>query len=207
MYYQLAPFHDESGMAEQTRAFMRLKVPQNTFSIVRGAVGLVLLLILLLAYASWNGGQVSPSPPHRGFQWTPHITTSTSNSSNSSSSLIIELQAMNDNNNSSSMSLGKHTQPNTRKPAEKHASASPRKAAPLPVTADTHCPTWMSEYAAFHKQQRGQPGAKYLVYAACPGSSGLGDRIRGMMYLTRQAVALNRVILFTWRGAPHEAER
>lgn len=69
------------------------------------------------------------------------------------------------------------------------------------------CPTWMAEYAQFHRQQRGKAGAKYLVYSACPGGSGLGDRVRGMMYLTRLAAALDRVVLFTWRGAPHELER
>lgn len=57
------------------------------------------------------------------------------------------------------------------------------------------------------RQHRRAPGAKYLVYSACPGQSGLGDRIRGMMYLTRQAVATGRVILFTWRDEPHAVER
>lgn len=65
----------------------------------------------------------------------------------------------------------------------------------------------MAEYAQFHRQQRGKPSTKYLVYSACPGGSGLGDRVRGMMYLTRLAAALDRVVLFTWRGAPHELER
>jgi hypothetical protein len=57
------------------------------------------------------------------------------------------------------------------------------------------------------RANRGKPGAKYLVYTACPGSSGLGDRVRGMMYLTRQAAAFGRVILFTWRNEPHELQR
>jgi hypothetical protein len=69
------------------------------------------------------------------------------------------------------------------------------------------CPAWIAEYAAFHKQHRGQPGAKYLLYSACPGSSGLGDRVRGMMYLARQAAAAKRVVLFTWRDEPHELHR
>lgn len=95
--------------------------------------------------------------------------------------------------------LLRQTRPDSKQP---HKTAAASEA-----TSTDNCPSWLADYAAFHKQQRGQPNAKYLVYAACPGRSGLGDRIRGMMYLTRQAVALNRVILFTWRGAPHEAQR
>lgn len=104
------------------------------------------------------------------------------------------------------------------------------------ASAPQDCPAWIAEYSAFHRwvaanhmqvaagrshklglplillcclcrQHRGAPGAKYLVYSACPGQSGLGDRIRGMMYLTRQAVATGRVVLFTWRDEPHAVER
>lgn len=59
----------------------------------------------------------------------------------------------------------------------------------------------------WHRQNRGKPNAKYLVYSACPGYSGLGDRVRGMMYMTRLAAAMNRVVLFTWRNEPHEVEQ
>jgi len=79
---------------------------------------------------------------------------------------------------------------------------------PIPfMQMPTACPTWMAEYAAFHKKHRGEPGAKYLVYSVCPGYSGLGDRIRAMMYVTRLAVSLQRVVLFTWKGEPHEPHR
>jgi hypothetical protein len=57
------------------------------------------------------------------------------------------------------------------------------------------------------RRNRGKPGAKYLVYSACYWQSGLGDRVRGMLYLTRQAIATGRVILFTWRNQPHDVER
>lgn len=67
------------------------------------------------------------------------------------------------------------------------------------------CPAWISNYAAFHKQNRGTPSAKYLVFKANGG--GLGDRLRAMMFTTRLAVSLNRVVLFTWSNSPHEPDK
>lgn len=66
------------------------------------------------------------------------------------------------------------------------------------------CPAWIAEYAAFHAQQRGQPSAMYLVHSVRHGNSGLGDRIRGMLFATRLAAASQRVVLFTWRHSPDE---
>lgn len=66
------------------------------------------------------------------------------------------------------------------------------------------CPSWIAEYAAFHAQQRGQPGTRYLVHSVRHGNSGLGDRIRGMLFATRLADASQRVVLFTWRHSPDE---
>ena len=118
----------------------------------------------------------------------------------STDSIKIKSKALNRSN------AHRHAKISTPQPVAAAVSA-----ADPPPLANMHtpvgCPAWMAEYAAFHKQHRGTPGAKYLLYAACPGRSGLGDRIRGMMYLTRQAAAHKRVVLFTWRGEPHEAER
>jgi hypothetical protein len=66
------------------------------------------------------------------------------------------------------------------------------------------CPAWIMEYAAFHAQQRGQPGTRYLVHSVRHGNSGLGDRVRGMLFATRLAAASQRVVLFTWRHSPDE---
>lgn len=73
--------------------------------------------------------------------------------------------------------------------------------APSPLPG---CPMpWLAEYEAFHAANRGKPGAKYLVHAVTDRmSGGLGDRLRGMLYVVRAAAASRRVVLFKWTH-PH----
>lgn len=47
---------------------------------------------------------------------------------------------------------------------------------------------------------------RYLVHSMRKGMSGLGDRIRGMLFATRLAAASHRVILFTWKDDPAEPQ-
>lgn len=61
---------------------------------------------------------------------------------------------------------------------------------------------WLAEYEAFHKAQRGQPGAKYLLHVSGTLSGGFGDRMRAMMYTIRAAAAGKRIALFQW-DTPH----
>lgn len=63
----------------------------------------------------------------------------------------------------------------------------------------TPCPAWMSEYAVFHNAHKHSPTAKYLIYH-CASSvdqacNGLGDRLRGIMYMTRVAHGSKRIFL------------
>ncbi len=47
-------------------------------------------------------------------------------------------------------------------------------------------PLWLTDYIAFHKANRGQPGAKYVVATCntwCCPCGGLGDRLRGILYI------------------------
>lgn len=70
---------------------------------------------------------------------------------------------------------------------------------PGPVICNSACPEWLNRYEQFHLSTRGQPNAKYLVHQTAPGlAGGLGDRLRGMMFTVRAAIALQRVVLFTW---------
>eukprot|EP00198_Chlamydomonas_reinhardtii_P005817 XP_001695153.1 predicted protein [Chlamydomonas reinhardtii] len=82
-------------------------------------------------------------------------------------------------------------------------------------TSEPDC--WLPEYVEWHRTHRGRPDAKYLVwvcyrddglggpdapsrnvYADC---AGLGDRLRGIHYLTRIAYAVKRVLL-VWQESP-----
>lgn len=47
---------------------------------------------------------------------------------------------------------------------------------------------------------------RYLIHSVRRGKSGLGDRIRGMLFATRLAAATGRVVLFTWKGDPGEPQ-
>lgn len=64
------------------------------------------------------------------------------------------------------------------------------------------CPEWFQQYEAFHAAAKGKPGTKYLIHQVpehkVGKSGGFGDRLRGMLYALRLAVASNRVLLFTW---------
>lgn len=91
--------------------------------------------------------------------------------------------------------------------AQKDATTSSKSMLADRIQKPKRCPNWMAEYAAFHKQTRGTASAKYLVHNVDKGSSGFGDRIRGMMYTARLAASLKRVVLFTWGSAPHEPDR
>ena len=62
---------------------------------------------------------------------------------------------------------------------------------------------WLAEYEAFHKANRGRPGAKYLVHSVDSGlNGGVGDRLRGMLFTVRAAAASKRVLLMRW-ATPH----
>lgn len=76
------------------------------------------------------------------------------------------------------------------------------------LAQEADCPPWLADYAKFHQQQRGQPGARYLVQVADIHSGlngGFGDRLRGALFTVRLAQALGRVALFTWK-TPFELE-
>jgi hypothetical protein len=77
---------------------------------------------------------------------------------------------------------------------QQHRGGDPQLELALVLSCTTHTHT----HAHTHR---------YLVFSVCPGKSGLGDRIRGMMYVTRLAVAAKRVVLFTWQNDPYEPQR
>lgn len=74
--------------------------------------------------------------------------------------------------------------------------------------ADGDCPAWLAAYTAFHAKARQDPAAKYLIWTCNlkhrPGRSryvlgsncnGLGDRLRGIMWMVRVAAGSGRVLL------------
>ncbi|KAG2494268.1 hypothetical protein HYH03_007623 [Edaphochlamys debaryana] len=81
---------------------------------------------------------------------------------------------------------------------------------------------WLHDYVAWHRSMRGRPDARYLVYVCFkPGGvagaeaternvwkrcCGLGDRMRGIQFLTRIAAATKRVLL-VWQESPAPLER
>ncbi|KAG2443459.1 hypothetical protein HXX76_001816 [Chlamydomonas incerta] len=82
---------------------------------------------------------------------------------------------------------------------------------------------WLHDYVAWHKANRGKPDAKYLIWICYgpggPGASrartanvygdncaGLGDRMRGIQYLTRVAAYTKRVLL-VYQESPAPMER
>lgn len=65
------------------------------------------------------------------------------------------------------------------------------------------CPAWLVQYERYHAAYRTHPEARYLVHRVDKENGGLGDRLRGMMFATRLAVATSRVVLFTW-SQPHD---
>lgn len=72
---------------------------------------------------------------------------------------------------------------------------------------DSACPTWLHQYVQFHVEQRGKPGAKYLVHLVDGVSGGLGDRLNGALAMLRLAAALNRVLLLSWaKPKPYRIE-
>lgn len=97
------------------------------------------------------------------------------------------------------------------------AGDAPRSAAV--AVAAGGCPAWLAEYAAFHATARNDPSAKFLIWTCNlehrPGASryvlgndcnGLGDRLRGIMWMVRAAAAAGRVLLAMERmPAPLEA--
>lgn len=59
------------------------------------------------------------------------------------------------------------------------------------------CPQWLVKYKKFHDENKASPNAHYMVYW-CTGTmscSGLGDRLRGIMYLLRVAYAYNLILI------------
>lgn len=86
-----------------------------------------------------------------------------------------------------------------------HAASNAAAAADA---AEGGCPAWLAAYAAFHAKARNDPDAKYLVwtcnlehragnrrYTIGSKCNGLGDRLRGIMWMTRVAAAARRVLL------------
>ena len=81
------------------------------------------------------------------------------------------------------------------------------------------CPEWLAEYAAWHKEERGSPSAKYLIWTCLLQPServkayrntqwcdGAGDRLRGMLWTLRVAAGSRRVLFIMHdRPAPLEA--
>lgn len=62
---------------------------------------------------------------------------------------------------------------------------------------------FLDEYAAFHHKTKGKAEARYLVYHCVGANSsdkcgGLGDRVRGMLFLFRVAIATRRILLLKW---------
>jgi hypothetical protein len=91
------------------------------------------------------------------------------------------------------------------------STASDAESALVMKTPTLECPIWFSEYEKFHAAARGKPGTKYLIHqvpdrSVSPGSGGLGDRLRGMLYALRLAAAYKRVLLFSW-GQPVRLEQ
>ncbi|GIM07512.1 hypothetical protein Vretimale_11620 [Volvox reticuliferus] len=76
-------------------------------------------------------------------------------------------------------------------------------AVPVATALDTGslpgCAAWVSEYAAFHKATRLAPDAKYILHTCYSGMcGGVGDRLRGVLWSVRLAIATQRVILVSW---------
>ncbi|KAG2494267.1 hypothetical protein HYH03_007622 [Edaphochlamys debaryana] len=105
-------------------------------------------------------------------------------------------------------------------------AASAQKVAKLsectPELRDPILGCWLHDYVAWHRSMRGRPDARYLVYVCFkPGGvagaeaternvwkrcCGLGDRMRGIQFLTRIAAATKRVLL-VWQESPAPLER
>ena len=66
------------------------------------------------------------------------------------------------------------------------------------VSTSGQCPTWLTEYEAFHTSARGRPGTRYLVHSVVGAGGGIGDRLHGALFTLRAAAPLRRVVLFTW---------
>lgn len=73
---------------------------------------------------------------------------------------------------------------------------------PLPSSSDPaarSCPAWLDDYISWHRQARSAPDSKFLVWRCNKGQEvtcgGLGDRLRGIMWTLRVAVASRRVLL------------
>ena len=74
-------------------------------------------------------------------------------------------------------------------------------------------PAWMQEYAAWHRQHRNDPDARFLMYScheqmngqragACGGH---GNRIKQICWTLRAAAASRRVLLVDW-ASPEDLE-
>ena len=67
------------------------------------------------------------------------------------------------------------------------------------LAASDSCRDVVQEYVRFHNAHRGAAGAQYLIYECkqyCNG--GLGDRVRGILFLLRVAITHRRVLLVNW---------
>ncbi|MEW5314520.1 MAG: hypothetical protein WDW38_006012 [Sanguina aurantia] len=60
-----------------------------------------------------------------------------------------------------------------------------------------NCPSWLTEYIAFHARTKGTEQARYMVFSCHQHECyfGLGDRLRGIMMFLRAAAASKRVLL------------
>lgn len=70
------------------------------------------------------------------------------------------------------------------------------------VVQKSGCPRFLDDYAAYHRENKDR-GPRYLVYHCIGGATadrcgGLGDRMRGMLFLFRLAIATRRILLLKW---------
>lgn len=90
---------------------------------------------------------------------------------------------------------------NAALPDNSTAAAADWPATTLPSTtpAADSCPAWLAEYAAWQRKARLLQSSKFLVWTCMYGQKqscgGLGDRLRGIMWALRVAVASGRVLM------------
>mmetsp|Transcript_26834 Transcript_26834/g.58526 ORF Transcript_26834/g.58526 Transcript_26834/m.58526 type:complete len:385 (-) Transcript_26834:291-1445(-) len=60
------------------------------------------------------------------------------------------------------------------------------------------CPDWLHDYKEFHSANKHSPDARYLYYYCTHECNGVGDRLRGAMFLLRVAHLYKKILLIHW---------
>ena len=79
-------------------------------------------------------------------------------------------------------------------------------AAPPPLPP--YCPSYVAEYAAFHREHRGSTAFRHLTLSCPPDVrlGGLGDRMRAVLYALRVAIKHRLLLFIDFEGTPFALE-